>query len=154
MKIRLGFVSNSSSASFTLIIHANKKTIANILEDWRDVIKQTYQDKLSLLNEEMEKLGKLENIENKFSDFLKSCKKNIGEELKLLKRKLKNKNYNIFDFLISQNINVTEKSGFTVLSYVTVMYNDDSDIPIEMKKIEQRMKERDIPVIFNIHEDN
>lgn len=144
MKIRIGFVGNSSSASFSLKINTDLKSLIKLLENdnFGDI---SFSDKKSslkqfIIKEITSKRNSLSNMEDLFiNDFLLSITEKEIEELekrlnnleKLSKMELYKEIFNIL-----YCISINEFKGYIELNWHTTMLNDySSSIPDIIKEI-------------------
>lgn len=151
MKIRIGFVGNSSSASFSLKINTDLKSLIKLLEnDYYDNFGDiSFSDKKSsllnllkqfIIKEITSKRNSLSNMEDLFTnDFLLSITEKEIEELeerlnnleKLSKMELYKEIFNIL-----YCISINEFKGYIELNWHTTMLNDySSSIPDIIKEI-------------------
>ena len=135
MKTRLGFVSNSSSASFIVRIFETK-----VLDDIFTEFYYSLFDKKNIIFSLKESISYYEELiavkqENDiFKDLLKRDLNTFKKTLSIIqKSSKKNLAKNILKHYYK--INVNEASYYTEFSEFTAMYNDVSDISPELKDI-------------------
>jgi hypothetical protein len=124
MKIRTGFVSNSSSSSYIIKVYANFDDILRNLSFW-------FIDKNAIIIETKKEIKRLKNLlktkHNKFYDIFKRENK---KELKELNERLKflESNTDNIDFLKNyfswNGIWFEDKNKYVKICYDTTMHND------------------------------
>lgn len=142
MRIRLGFVSNSSAANFFIVIkNINLNDILNefITKAYENIDKKSV---LEILNAELEELNAIYNSDKKsnISSALGDVWKNHFERIDVLKSKLlsisEEDRVEMLKLLLSySNINYQQINEDVHIDYMTIMFNDfDSSMPSLLKE--------------------
>lgn len=142
MKIRNGFVSNSSSASFIVNIHDT--TIQEVCEMISEHFTYSYFSKVELINKLNSDINNLRGIIE-----LDSCNSSYWTEkinkfrkiLNLLSNDLNKKSFVIDENIVLDvlkdvyGINMDQKDNIVTLEASTSMYNDIKDVPEILRDI-------------------
>lgn len=146
MKIRTGFVSNSSSASFVLRIDLPfDQVMKNLAEDFwhysasgvEDGIYHTIENEKTIINDYSKNLEKDDLMSDLNKIWLKDCKETLArfEELKE-KSKHSTSEIALMNYLaIVKHVRVTSEIDKTLVTGYTSMFNGYEDIPEAMADI-------------------
>lgn len=130
MKIRNGFVSNSSSASYTIIIDLDIDAFTNIVMGEMWYLKDTYtkwvKDRIKYLKKSL----KNNNFPFTTDDYTKEM-----ERLQKLNIDDMNEQQLISDFFKINHCNLSYKKGVVELHHFNAMHNSYNDVPELMKHI-------------------
>lgn len=133
MKIRFGFVSNSSSASYTICIHTEKNTFIQLIKN-KIICNEFFQESSEFkkiveynYNKLKDSINKSTNTGTLYNIFIDRTKENLENHKKLLKKwdniryDLSNEMYeDLFKYF---DLDVSENNGITNISYTTIMHN-------------------------------
>lgn len=159
MKIRQGFVSNSSSASFVVTAKISKEAFMKLfLEEYGSYPNIYYSFEGTPINEHIkeleERISKYDTSgERKVEVFLKEQSENYLKELKELKEKLDgpDKIVGIEAYLTMRDIYVSEElAGIVRIDGDTSMFNDMRNVPKIMKEMIFLLAINKIELSFNI----
>lgn len=134
MKIRTGFVSNSSSASFIVKFHLDKETFLSCLSE--EFWNATKEDQLQRLQQTLDKLKSDEKNGELFSSHFKNEIERTEASIKTLST-LTTNNEIVYHYLSDlHGIDIREGfNNWTEVEAWTSMLNDYSEMPDVLKQI-------------------